>query len=312
MHSLDTDWHAVVIGGACLDIKGRLHEPLIEGTSNAGRLNISVGGVGRNIAENLARLGVDTTLIAAVGADEFGQMIITQTEEAGVHTDAVLIVEDEPSAAYLALLDHTGLLVTALDDSHCARALTADYLQENASLIASADVVFIDANLTRPAADFVLRLCQSEDIPVCMEPVAFGLAGRFRERLRGLYLVTPNEREAQALTGIEVTTPENATQAAKELVRLGVEIAIVTLAGQGIVYATADAHGHIPTLATEIVDATGAGDALAAAVLFGLMNELPVDEAVRLGASAAALTLASADTVRRDLSLESLYAQLLI
>ena len=93
---------------------------------------------------------------------------------------------------------------------------------------------------------------------------------------------------------------------------MGVEIAIVTIAGQGLVYATANEHGHIPTLATEIVDATGAGDALAAAVLFGLMNDLPVDESVRLGASAAALTLATPDTVRRDLSLESLYAQLLI
>ena len=311
MHALDSDWHAVVIGGACLDIKGRVYEELMAGTSNAGRLTMSVGGVGRNIAENLARLGVQTALIAAVGADEFGQMIISQTEEAGVNTDAMLIVEDEPSAAYLALLDTKGLLITALDDSHSSRALTSDYLAENEALIRSADVVFIDANLTREAADMVLNLCTAENIPVCLEPVAFGLAGRFKERLNGLFLVTPNELEAQALTNIEVTTPQSATQAAKELIRLGVEVAVITLAGQGIVYATAEEHGHIPTLATDIVDATGAGDALAAVVLFGIMNDLPVDEAVRLGASAAALTLASADTVRRDLSLESLYAQLL-
>ncbi|HEY1013286.1 MAG TPA: carbohydrate kinase family protein [Herpetosiphonaceae bacterium] len=312
MTTLETEWRVVVIGAACLDIKGRLLAPLIEGTSNAGRLTISVGGVGRNIAENLARLGAHTTLISAVGADGFAQSIIGQTEEAGVHTECVLIVEDDHSAAYLALLDHDGLLYTALDDSHCVRALTPEYLTEQLDVILGADVVVLDANLSRAAADVILAACNEADIPVCLEPVAYGLAERYRQRLDGLFLVTPNEREAQALTGITVVTPADATAAAKELVRLGVEIAIVTLAREGLVYATADEHGHIPTIANEIVDATGAGDALAAAVLFGLMQQLPLDEAVRLGASAAALTLASPDTVRRDLSLESLYAQLIV
>jgi pseudouridine kinase len=312
MHTPETDWRAVVIGAACLDIKGHLVEPLIEGTSNAGRLTISVGGVARNIAENLARLGADTTLIAAVGADEFARLIMHQTEESGVHTDAMLIIEDQHSAAYLALLDHNGLLYTALDDSDCVRALTPEYIRENSDLIRSADVVFMDANIRRITADVIMEICNEEQIPLCLEPVAYGLATRYRERLRGLYLVTPNEREAEALTGLPVTSPAEATAAAKELIRLGVDIAIITLAREGVVYATADEHGHIPALANAMVDATGAGEALAAAVLFGLMSELPVDEAVRLGASAAALTVASPDTVRRDLSLESLYAQLLI
>ncbi|ABX06103.1 MAG TPA: ribokinase [Herpetosiphon sp.] len=312
MEHLDTDWRVVVIGGAGLDIKGRLLEPLIEKTSNPGRLTISVGGVARNIAENLARLGAQSSLIAAVGNDEFGRLIIQQTEDAGVDTDAMMILEDQHSAAYLALLDRNGLLYTALDDSHCARALTPDYIYDNVQLLRAADAVFIDANLARATADVILQICAEEDIPVCFEPVAYGLAGRYRDRLRGMYLITPNEREAEALTGLPVTSPAEATAAAKELVRLGVEIAIITLAREGLVYATADGHGHIPTLVRDVVDATGAGDALAAAVLFGLMNELTLDEAVRLGASAAALTVASPDTVRRDLSLESLYAQLLI
>ena len=312
MHTPETDWRAVVIGAACLDIKGHLVEPLIEGTSNAGRLTISVGGVARNIAENLARLGADTTLIAAVGADEFARLIMHQTEEAGVHTDAMLILEDQHSAAYLALLDHNGLLYTALDDSDSVRALTPEYIRENSDLIRSADVVFMDANIRRITADVIIEICNEEQIPLCLEPVAYGLATRYRDRLRGLYLVTPNEREAEALTGMPVTSPAEATAAAKELIRLGVDIAIITLAREGVVYATAEEHGHIPALANAMVDATGAGEALAAAVLFGLMSDLPVDESVRLGASAAALTVASPDTVRRDLSLESLYAQLLI
>jgi pseudouridine kinase len=91
-----------------------------------------------------------------------------------------------------------------------------------------------------------------------------------------------------------------------------VHIAIITLGHDGLVYATGDANGYVPAIKVEVVDPTGAGDALTAAVVYALLNDIPVDEAVRLGVSAATLTIESADTVRQDLSLESLYAQLVI
>ena len=93
---------------------------------------------------------------------------------------------------------------------------------------------------------------------------------------------------------------------------MGVQIAIITLGEAGLVYATANANGYVPAIEVEITDPTGAGDALTAAVVYALLNDIPVDEAVRLGVSAATLTLDAIDTVRQDLSLESLYAQLVI
>jgi pseudouridine kinase len=96
------------------------------------------------------------------------------------------------------------------------------------------------------------------------------------------------------------------------LVAAGVDLALITLAEEGVVYATADASGHVPAMAADIVDTTGASDAMTAAVVFGLLNDIPIDEAVRLGASAAALTLACSDTVCVDLSLELLYDHLVI
>jgi pseudouridine kinase len=88
---------------------------------------------------------------------------------------------------------------------------------------------------------------------------------------------------------------------------LGVDIAIITMAEFGLGYADANRSGHVPALYTEIVDPTGAGDALTAAVIFALLNDIPLDEAVRLGLSAAALTLRSPGTVAADLSIEKLY-----
>jgi pseudouridine kinase len=114
------------------------------------------------------------------------------------------------------------------------------------------------------------------------------------------------------LSGQSIGGEHAAIAAARTLVNAGVKTVIITLAEAGVVYASAQTSGHIPAVATDVVDTTGASDALTAAVLFGLLNDIPLDESVRLGASAAALTLACPDTVRPDLSLELLYDNLLI
>jgi pseudouridine kinase len=122
--------------------------------------------------------------------------------------------------------------------------------------------------------------------------------------------VTPNAAEAEALCEVQVTDRESALAAAQKLVSMGVQIAIVTLGATGLVYATWQESGHVPAMEVEIVDFTGAGDALTAASVFGLLNDFPIDEAVRLGTSAAALTLQSRETVCPELSLERLYEKL--
>jgi pseudouridine kinase len=91
-----------------------------------------------------------------------------------------------------------------------------------------------------------------------------------------------------------------------------VDIALITMAEFGVCYATSETNGHFPAIRTNIVDPTGAGDALTAAVIFALLNEIELDDAIRLGVSAASLTLRYPGTVDPNLSLEKLYDQLLI
>jgi pseudouridine kinase len=99
---------------------------------------------------------------------------------------------------------------------------------------------------------------------------------------------------------------------AKNFVSQGIKIAIISMAQFGVCYATSETAGHIPSIRSEIVDPTGVGDAMTAAVIFALLNDMPVDDAVRLGVSAASLTLRHSGTVLPDLTLEKLYDQLVI
>ncbi|MEN6394155.1 MAG: PfkB family carbohydrate kinase, partial [Anaerolineaceae bacterium] len=90
------------------------------------------------------------------------------------------------------------------------------------------------------------------------------------------------------------------------------KIVVITLGDQGLCYATSEISGFIPAIKTEIVDPTGAGDALTATLIFALLNNIPIDDAVRLGVSAASLTLRHSGAVVPDLSLQKLYDQLVI
>ena len=305
--------HILVIGAASIDTKGRADLPVQTGTSTPGAIRVSVGGVGRNIAENLAHLGEPVVLISAVGDDDAGRRLLQQATECGIDLSHVLVDAEHRTAAYLAVLDETGDLVMSIDDMEINRELiTPALVYRRRALFRDARMVVLDANLSPATLHTVFGLTRRYSVPVCADPTTATLAPRLCSYLPDLTLITPNAAEAQALCNVQVRGRDSALVAAQKLVSMGVQIAIVTLGATGLVYATSQESGHVPSVADEIVDLTGAGDALTAAVVFGLLNSFAVDEAVRLGTSAAALTLHSRHTVCTNLNLERLYDQLII
>jgi pseudouridine kinase len=308
-----TQTHLLIIGAASLDTKGRAGQPIQTGTSTPGAIRISVGGVGRNIAENLARLGERVVLLSAVGDDGSGRRLLQQAGECGIDISHVLVDAGHRSAAYLAVLDETGNLAMSIDDMGINRELiTPAFVYRRRALFRDARMIVLDANLSSGTLDTIFTLARRYGVAVCADPTTATLAPGLQPHLSDLTLVTPNAAEAEALCGVQVSDRESGLDAAQRLVSLGIQIAIVTLGATGLVYATSQESGHIPAIECEIVDYTGAGDALTAAVVFGLLNDLPIDEAVRLGTSAAALTLQSRETVCPKLSLELLYDQMVI
>ena len=305
--------HILVIGSAGIDTKGRAGKPIQTGTSTPGTIRVSVGGVARNIAENLVRLGERVVLLSAVGDDGSGRRILHQASERGIDVRHVVVSSDYHTAAYLALLDERGELLMSIDDMVIHRRLiTPGLVYRHRALFRQARMVIVDANLAPATLRTIFSLAARYGVPVCADPATGSLATRLRPYLSQLLLVAPNGAEAETLCGVAVHDRESALVAAKALVSLGVKIAIVALGATGVVYATSQESGHVPAMAVDVVDLTGAGDALTAATVFGLLNDFAVIEAVRLGVAAAALTLQSRETVRPDLSLERIYDQLAI
>lgn len=305
---------ALVIGGAGVDIVGRLKSEPRPGTSNPGQIRTSFGGVARNVAENLARLGQPVCLISVVGDDEPGERLLQGLAQAGVDTSGVLRTSSQATGSYLAVVSSGGEFHFGLDDMGAMQELSSEHILAFEALFKQASTLFIDANIPKDTLRTIMSLAKKNRLPVCADPTSVVLAPRLRPYLNRLALITPNSAEAAILCdpNVKVSTRRQALAAAKALVGMGVQIAILTLAEQGLCYATSETSGYIPAIRTEIVDPTGAGDALAATVIFALLNEIPLDDAVRLGVSAASLTLRQRGAVVPDLSLEKLYDQLVI
>ncbi|GAB4415631.1 MAG: PfkB family carbohydrate kinase [Anaerolineales bacterium] len=311
---LDADAPVLAIGAAGMDVIGRLKTDLQPASSTSAEIRRSYGGVARNVAENLARLGHPVRLISVVGEDKSGEELLAHTAEAGVDVSAVLRSREYPTGHYVGLIEKNGGLKFAIDDMRLMDELTSTYLKEQETLFKSASMVFVDANLPKKTLRTALSLARRAKVPVCADPASSVLAERLKPFVSRLFLVAPNCKEASVLTGLtfEVSERGTATEAARAMVNQGAHIALVALAEFGVVYATSETTGYIPAIRTKITDPTGAGDAMTAAVLFALLNDIELDDAVRLGISAASLTLRHPGSVYPDLSLEGLYDQLLI
>jgi pseudouridine kinase len=304
----------LVVGATLLDSRGKPDAGLAPGTSNPAQIRVTRGGTARNVAENLGRFGAEVRLLSAVGDDMIGHRLLSQTAESGVDTEFVQVISGEHTGAYIAVLEENGSLSVALDDVRVLRHITPAYLDRNRRLFKKADMVMMDGSLTPDSMATVVRLCAKYDKPLCADPSSARLAYKLRPFLDKLHLVVPNEGEAAELCEVDYDgpNPEASLDLARCLVGKGVSNVVVTLANFGLDYATTSETGYIPANYAEMVDATGTGDAVTAAIMFGMLNGLMPIEAIRLGAAAASLTLQTDETVVPDLSLDMLYDHLIV
>ena len=302
----------LVIGATLLDTKGQPTTGLEPNVSNPAAIRNARGGTARNVAENLALLGADVTLLSAVGDDITGRRLLAQTATANVNVEHVLSVDAVSTGSYIAIINEDGSLAVALNDTRVMEHVTPDFLYRQRDLFRTADLIMFDGSLSEHAIEVIIYLAEQYDVAICADPSSRRLTHKLQPHLAKFKLVAPNAAEAAALCDVTLSDDDSTRLLAQQLVQLGVDVAVVTIADFGFVYATEFENGIVPALEGDIVDTTGAGDAMAAAIIVGLLEGMPTLEAMRLGAAAGGLTLQSAETVIPDLSLDMLYAHLLV
>ncbi|GAA4396768.1 PfkB family carbohydrate kinase [Fodinibacter luteus] len=333
----------LVVGGAVLDTKVRTTSAPVIGTSNPGTASAAVGGVGRNIAENLARLGSPTVLVAPVGDDPAGETVVQRTAAAGVECRHV-VRSAHPTGTYTAVLGDGGELHIAVADMRATDELTVADLSVVPTLLAGAHALVVDANLHAPVVRWLLSRAEEAGVLVVLDPVSVAKATDVAPVLDGslpVHTVTPNVDELGALLGERVENTVDAVRAAAlrlhargvrhVWVRRGTNGSLLSVApppsddgpragggpatrGGGPAIrgggpaARGDATASRPRVVlvdappVDVADVTGAGDSMTAGYVHALLEGADVVEAARVGQAVAALTCASTETVRPDLT----------
>ncbi len=306
------DGHILVIGAAGMDFKGISDTRLQMGTSNPGQVWQSFGGVARNMAENLARLDCEVVLLTALGRDAFGQAIVQSCQALGIHSEDVRYVDNHPTGASIALMAPDGHMVAGVGGYGIIEQLDSAYIKAQRGHFKGARMLLLDLNLIPETLATIFDMAEAYELPVVVNATSESKALRLAETpwLKQVHLLTGNIREMILLGANSATTDDmqSVIQGAYDLVSCGVKIAVITWQAQGLAYADAHVRGHIPAIDTDMVDANGAGDALTAGVVFGLLNDVPLDDAMRFGIRAATLTLHTAASVSPDLTPDQLYA----
>ncbi len=296
-----------VVGAANIDIGGFPAGRLAMQDSNPGKVRLSAGGVGRNIACNLARLGVQTHLIAPLGDDAFADLVRADCARAGVDTGLCFSFEGAASSSYLFIADAGGDMQLAVNDMSICDRLTPEALEPRLDALNAMDAVVLDANLP---AGTLKYLAENLRAPLIADAVSTAKAPRLLAALPRLAAVKPNAIEAETLTGEPVHGPDSAARAARRLIELGAQRAFITLGERGVCCADANGTLFLPGGAVRLVNATGAGDAFTAALAYGVVRGLSLREVAVAGLAAAAIAVESMETVSPEMSEEAMRARM--
>jgi pseudouridine kinase len=293
----------IVIGGANVDIKGRSANKHVPGTSNPGAVSVSAGGVARNIAENLARLGLGVSLITVLSNDVHGDVI--RRSCAALDIDLGMSIESaKPTGTYLAILDEHGEMVSAVNDMRGIAELSTADLERAESAMRAADMIVADCNIDCSCLIWLSGFSERHGKRLLIEPVSVAKSRKLLDAVRSspVFAITPNAQQLAALS-----SEANLDDALRSLHALGFRNIVLHRGAQGAVASDGATIVDVPPInIADIMDVTGAGDAAVAGLIAGLAEGLTLGEAARWGQAAAAIKLSSRDSVSSALTRDRL------
>ncbi len=292
--------YITVVGGVNIDVGGRSFSALTAGDSNPGVVCSSLGGVGRNIAHNLALLGANVKLVTALGGDDGARRIRESCRALGIDLRCALTVPDAATGSYLFLCGPDGDMAMAISDMEIHEHMTPDRLADLLPVLNGASLVVLDANLPSSALDFLSERCTA---PLFADPVSAAKAPRLCGALSRLHTLKPNRIEAAALSGVPITDEQSLLCAADALLATGLRRVFITLGQDGVLAAEGTVRLRLsnPPVSRRI-NASGCGDAFSAALAWAALRGAGLEESARIALAAASVAMESAETVNPRMS----------
>lgn len=300
---LRTGAYAAVVGGVNVDIGGRSLGKLVAADSNPGKVSISLGGVGRNIAHNMSLMGVDVKMLTAMGEDVHGNRVLESCAELGIDASHALRLSDCATSTYLYIADDRGEMAIAISDMGICDRITPGYLAANSQVLQNARVVVADTNIP---AESLVWLAENCTAPLFCDPVSTIKAEKLKPILHCIHTLKPNRLEAELLSGIPIREKQDAEKAAKALIEKGVQRVFLSMGADGMYAATAQEQLWLQNLPGNMVSTTGCGDAVTAALVWAYLQELDLRGSALAGLAAGSIAMESPETINPAMSATAL------
>lgn len=298
--------YILVLGASIIDITGFSAVKYRTHNSNPGCVKVSMGGVCRNIAETVARLGVTTKFISTIGNDDHGRSILEHSKVIGYDMSDSLFLSNCTTPTYMAILDEKGEMVSAIVDMWSANQMDEAFIDSKQSLIENAEYTFLDADHPK-LLEYILKT-YSGKTKFVLDPISAAKAETIKHLIPYFHTIKPNRFEAEMLVGYPLTSTEALLKASEDLLDRGVENVFISLDENGIFYANKTHRGIMMARGAKVVNVTGAGDSFVAGLGYGYMNQLTLHDTIKFAIGTSLLTISHESTIHPDMSVETVQA----
>ncbi|MBD2813178.1 ribokinase [Xenorhabdus sp. Flor] len=258
-------------------------------TVQGEQYQVAFGGKGANQAVAAGRCGADITFIACVGQDDIGERVLQQLVKDNINTSAIEVIAGEATGVALIFVDQQGENVIGIN-AGANGALTPEYLCRYGQVIKDADALLLQLETPLDTVQLAAETAKKHNTKVILNPAP---AQKISDRLLSLVdIITPNETEAEYLTGVSVTDDAGAEKAAQALHNKGIETVIITLGSRGVWLSEKGKQGKVVSgFEVKAIDTIAAGDTFNGALVTGLLEGKEILSAVRFAHAAAAIAV---------------------
>lgn len=294
--------YALVFGVSVYDIFGFTNQRYKSYDSNPGRVKVSFGGVCRNIAENMARIGLNTKFISILGNDEKGNSILEHAKGMNFDMSDSLVLDGESTPTYMAILNEEGEMVSGVVDMKITEKFTEKFIDSKAHIIKNAEYMFLDTD--NPAiVEYIVTKYQG-CTKFVLDPVSAAKAKHIKHLVKYFHTIKPNRYEAEVLCGFKIRTEDDVKKAGRYFIDLGIKNVFISLDSDGIYYNDGQEEGRIKANNVEVINVTGAGDSFVAGIAHGYMNNLSLKETVKYAVAMSTITIAHEETIHPQMDHE--------
>ena len=293
--------YLLVLGASIMDIFGFSTSNYRAYNSTPGKIKMSFGGVCRNIAENSARIGINTKFLSVLGDDECGKSILEHSREIGYNMEDSMIIKGASTPTYLAILDENGEMVSAISDMKSLNAMTEEFIDSKKELIKNAKYVVVDSDNPK-ILSYILKNF-SKETNFILDPVSAEKATWVKDMIKDFHTIKPNRHEAEILAGFPIKDTEDLIRASNYFLSLGIKKVYISLDSEGIFYNDGEKCGKVKALDVIVKNVTGAGDSFVAGIGHGYMNKLDEVDIVKFSMAMSIITIADEATIHPQMCL---------